>query len=50
MKCLVLAAGIGKRMKSNVPKVLHPILGIPMINYVVEALGSLKSKEICVVV
>jgi len=33
----VLAAGLGTRMKSAVPKVLHPICGRPMIDYVLDA-------------
>ncbi|MBE0416172.1 MAG: bifunctional UDP-N-acetylglucosamine diphosphorylase/glucosamine-1-phosphate N-acetyltransferase GlmU [Coriobacteriia bacterium] len=34
---LVLAAGEGTRMKSDLPKVAHSILGVPMVNYVVDA-------------
>jgi bifunctional UDP-N-acetylglucosamine pyrophosphorylase/glucosamine-1-phosphate N-acetyltransferase len=34
---IVLAAGIGKRMKSRLPKVLHPVLGRPMLSYVIDA-------------
>lgn len=34
---LILAAGEGTRMKSNLPKVAHAILGVPMVTYVVEA-------------
>jgi len=34
---VILAAGKGTRMKSKVPKVLHPVLGKPMMAYVVEA-------------
>jgi bifunctional UDP-N-acetylglucosamine pyrophosphorylase/glucosamine-1-phosphate N-acetyltransferase len=34
---VILAAGEGTRMKSQMPKVLHPILGRPMIWYAVEA-------------
>ncbi|HOA16624.1 MAG TPA: bifunctional UDP-N-acetylglucosamine diphosphorylase/glucosamine-1-phosphate N-acetyltransferase GlmU [Fervidobacterium sp.] len=36
MKVLILAAGLGKRMKSKYPKVVHKILGKPMINWVVD--------------
>lgn len=36
MKILILAAGLGKRMKSKYPKVVHKILGKPMISWVVE--------------
>jgi bifunctional UDP-N-acetylglucosamine pyrophosphorylase/glucosamine-1-phosphate N-acetyltransferase len=48
MKVLVLAAGLGKRMKSKYPKVVHKILGKPMINWVVD-LGK-KFGEVGVVV
>jgi bifunctional UDP-N-acetylglucosamine pyrophosphorylase / glucosamine-1-phosphate N-acetyltransferase len=38
MQCataLILAAGEGTRMKSELPKVAHAILGVPMVRYVV---------------
>ncbi len=35
---IVMAAGKGTRMKSQLPKVLVPVRGRPMIDYVVEAL------------
>ena len=35
---VVLAAGLGTRMKSPLAKVLHPLLGRPMVGWVVEAL------------
>lgn len=47
---VILAAGIGKRMKSEVPKVLHPVLGRPMLSYVYDATLSLNPKRIAVVV
>jgi bifunctional UDP-N-acetylglucosamine pyrophosphorylase/glucosamine-1-phosphate N-acetyltransferase len=34
---IVLAAGLGTRMKSSVPKVLHPLCGRPMLAYVLDA-------------
>ncbi len=34
---VILAAGLGTRMKSRTPKVLHPICGRPMLAYVVDA-------------
>lgn len=34
---VILAAGKGTRMKSDLPKVLHPILGKPMIHYALSA-------------
>ncbi len=33
---VILAAGKGKRMRSSLPKVLHPLLGKPMIHYVLS--------------
>ncbi|HEY8178981.1 MAG TPA: bifunctional UDP-N-acetylglucosamine diphosphorylase/glucosamine-1-phosphate N-acetyltransferase GlmU [Candidatus Limnocylindria bacterium] len=37
---IVLAAGQGTRMRSRVPKVLHPLAGRPMINHVLDALAA----------
>lgn len=34
---MILAAGLGTRMKSRLPKVLHPICGRPMLAYVIDA-------------
>ena len=34
---VILAAGQGKRMKSDLPKVLHPIDGKPMVQHVMDA-------------
>lgn len=47
---VVLAAGKGKRMKSDLPKVLHPLLGRPLIEYLVDTLISLSIKRIVIVV
>ncbi len=47
---IVLAAGKGKRMKSALPKVLHPLLGEPQVNYVIKAVSALKPKLLLVVV
>jgi UDP-N-acetylglucosamine diphosphorylase/glucosamine-1-phosphate N-acetyltransferase len=47
---VVLAAGKGTRMKSDLPKVVFPALGRPMIHYVVDALrGSRVEKQLIVV-
>lgn len=43
---IILAAGKGTRMKSALPKVLHPVLGKPMIYYPVNTALSLKPFEI----
>src|SRR5688572_187428 len=37
---VVMAAGMGTRMKSDLPKVMFPVLGRPMIEYVVQALAA----------
>ncbi|TWT88410.1 Bifunctional protein GlmU [Pseudobythopirellula maris] len=47
---VVLAAGKGTRMKSDLPKVLAPAAGKPMIRYVVEALRAAGVGRIVVVV
>jgi bifunctional UDP-N-acetylglucosamine pyrophosphorylase/glucosamine-1-phosphate N-acetyltransferase len=46
----VLAAGLGKRMKSDLPKILHPILGRPMLLYVLEALSFLPQEDVHIIV
>jgi bifunctional UDP-N-acetylglucosamine pyrophosphorylase/glucosamine-1-phosphate N-acetyltransferase len=47
---IVLAAGQGTRMKSPRAKVLHPLLGRPMLAHLLEALSSLRADRIIVVV
>jgi bifunctional UDP-N-acetylglucosamine pyrophosphorylase/glucosamine-1-phosphate N-acetyltransferase len=47
---VVLAAGVGKRMNSSLPKVIHRIQGVPMIQYVLDTLHGLKAGNITVVV
>ena len=47
---IILAAGQGTRMKSSRPKVLHQILGRPMIAYLLDTLQAVGVKEIVVVV
>ncbi|MFZ5475134.1 MAG: bifunctional UDP-N-acetylglucosamine diphosphorylase/glucosamine-1-phosphate N-acetyltransferase GlmU [Myxococcota bacterium] len=46
---VVLAAGLGTRMKSPLAKVLHPLLGRPMVGWVVEALRE-AGADVTVVV
>lgn len=50
VSALVLAAGIGTRMKSSTPKVLHTILGKPMICYILDTVESLGVSDVAVVV
>jgi bifunctional UDP-N-acetylglucosamine pyrophosphorylase/glucosamine-1-phosphate N-acetyltransferase len=47
---VVLAAGQGQRMKSSVPKVLHPVCGKPMIAYAVDALRGAGIDDVTLVV
>ncbi|MDO5749067.1 MAG: NTP transferase domain-containing protein [Planctomycetia bacterium] len=49
-KAVVLAAGKGTRMKSDLPKVLFPVCGKPMIEYVLDALDAAGVDEIVVVI
>ncbi|MGE5752671.1 MAG: bifunctional UDP-N-acetylglucosamine diphosphorylase/glucosamine-1-phosphate N-acetyltransferase GlmU [Deltaproteobacteria bacterium] len=45
VSAVILAAGIGKRMKSAVPKVAHPVLGQPMLWHVARAVASAGIPE-----
>ena len=45
----ILAAGQGKRMRSNLPKVLHPIGGRPLLAHVLDTARMLAADRICVV-
>ncbi|MCX8111468.1 MAG: NTP transferase domain-containing protein [Syntrophorhabdaceae bacterium] len=47
---IILAAGKAERMKSEKPKVLHEIMGKPMIGYVIERAKELATDNITVVV
>lgn len=47
---IILAAGVGKRMRSETPKVLHRILGKPVISFVVDLAHDVKSDQIILVV
>jgi bifunctional UDP-N-acetylglucosamine pyrophosphorylase/glucosamine-1-phosphate N-acetyltransferase len=46
---VILAAGKGTRMKSDLPKVMHRIAGRPMINWIIDAAEGLKPDKIIVV-
>jgi bifunctional UDP-N-acetylglucosamine pyrophosphorylase / glucosamine-1-phosphate N-acetyltransferase len=46
---IVLAAGMGKRMHSDVPKVLHPLAGRPLLKHVLEAAQRLQPEQLLVV-
>jgi bifunctional UDP-N-acetylglucosamine pyrophosphorylase / glucosamine-1-phosphate N-acetyltransferase len=46
---VILAAGLGTRMRSDLPKVLHAVCGRPMVSYVVDAALTLAPERIVVV-
>ncbi len=47
---VILAAGQGTRMKSTLPKVLHPVAGRPMVQYVLDAVAHVvQDKPVLVV-
>ncbi|GAV20857.1 bifunctional UDP-N-acetylglucosamine pyrophosphorylase / Glucosamine-1-phosphate N-acetyltransferase [Mariprofundus micogutta] len=49
LQVCVLAAGKGKRMRSNLPKVLHKVLGRAMIDHVLHTVEALRPKAIAMV-
>jgi len=50
LACIILAAGQGTRMRSDLPKVLHPVAGLPMIGHVLNTCAELAAEKITVVV
>ncbi|MEQ1878879.1 MAG: bifunctional UDP-N-acetylglucosamine diphosphorylase/glucosamine-1-phosphate N-acetyltransferase GlmU, partial [Bdellovibrionia bacterium] len=48
--CIILAAGRGTRMNSPLPKILHPVAGIPMISRVISAVHEAGAEDVRVVV
>ena len=48
--CIILAAGKGTRMKSALPKPLHPVAGAPMVQHVIAAAEGLNPDRIVVVI
>lgn len=49
LNVVILAAGLGKRMHSTLPKVLHPLAGKPLISHVLATARTLLPGKICVV-
>lgn len=50
LNVVILAAGLGKRMHSALPKVLHPLAGRPVVSYVIDAARMLSPRAIAVVI
>lgn len=50
LKAIILAAGKGTRMKSELPKVVHRIDGQCLVDYVIDAAKGAGAKDICLVV
>ena len=46
---IVMAAGKGTRMKSDLPKVLHNILGRPMLSHVLSVLKEVGVQDVCLI-
>ena len=46
LSIVILAAGQGKRMKSDLPKVLQPLAGRPMLSHVIDCARSLDARAI----
>lgn len=49
LKVVILAAGKGTRMVTNLPKVIHPLGGIPLLGHVIDTVQLLNPEEVCVV-
>ncbi|MDD7795064.1 bifunctional UDP-N-acetylglucosamine diphosphorylase/glucosamine-1-phosphate N-acetyltransferase GlmU [Clostridium sp. 'White wine YQ'] len=47
---LILAAGQGKRIKSNLPKVLHKVCGKEMVNHVIDTMRMAKIQDVNVII
>jgi bifunctional UDP-N-acetylglucosamine pyrophosphorylase/glucosamine-1-phosphate N-acetyltransferase len=49
LNVVILAAGQGKRMRSDLPKVLHPLAGKALLAHVIDTARELGAVRICVV-
>lgn len=50
INALILAAGKGTRMNSDLPKVVHKCMGQPMVHYVIEAARIAGCEDVCAIV
>lgn len=49
LSIIILAAGEGSRMRSNIPKVLHTLAGVPLLGHVLRTAHSLGAERVVVV-
>ena len=49
MNIVILAAGMGKRMQSALPKVLHLLAGKPLLSHVIDTARTLSPQKLCVI-
>lgn len=49
MNVVILAAGMGKRMQSALPKVLHPLAGKPLLSHVIDTARALSPSTLCII-
>ncbi len=49
LSVVILAAGEGSRMRSALPKVLHPLAGRPLLGHVIDAARALQAERIVVI-